>query len=564
MNANTDPVPTVVAGTSPDVEKIASEDRRIGVTLSGGGVRATFYSLGVLKYLVDSGLNKDVKVVSSVSGGSIANLVAATSSEFSSADSSGLEPNPSGFDRDLSMAATYLANVGIFFLPKLARVISVVVFLTIMGILATIVLTISIEPDDPGLWIDILAFSILSFCVSLPLALWLLLGFGLDVQRRHYASFVRCLYGTDEGFPAPGLKDHLAVLWSSSVEMVFGGYGLPAFASYMSLMTRLLGPDDGRSFRADTNAFKVSEFLRKDRWKERGSGDSGCWHIICATDLTSGQPVYMCRDWVYSPAYGWSTSHSVPVIDMVYASAAFPGAFSPLRLRADKMEFSRGSTAPSRLPDTLVVADGGVYNNLGTEVLDLAEDLRSRPLRKPGRISVPEAVSSAIVVNSGAPLRPKKISGMPIVRNLMDLLRINTVMYNSTLGPRLVALGAKGSVRPCAILEIGSSPVALARRLATEAPDPEMKRRAQQLYDAMASPGAEEEEYWSASAEDAAGTPTTLWPIGLAPARELCRLGYASAGIAAYVLYGHDSRSVEAMLSDLFDDDRMRRLIKKI
>jgi NTE family protein len=45
---------------------------RLGVALSGGGFRATVYGLGALLYLVDSGLNKQVTSISSVSGGSIA------------------------------------------------------------------------------------------------------------------------------------------------------------------------------------------------------------------------------------------------------------------------------------------------------------------------------------------------------------------------------------------------------------------------------------------------------------------------------------------------------------
>ena len=41
----------------------------LGVALSGGGVRATLFSLGALTALVDSGENHKVKEISSVSGG---------------------------------------------------------------------------------------------------------------------------------------------------------------------------------------------------------------------------------------------------------------------------------------------------------------------------------------------------------------------------------------------------------------------------------------------------------------------------------------------------------------
>ena len=50
----------------------------IGVTLSGGGFRATFAGLGVIRYLADAGLLHDLRYVSSVSGGSVANGMVAT------------------------------------------------------------------------------------------------------------------------------------------------------------------------------------------------------------------------------------------------------------------------------------------------------------------------------------------------------------------------------------------------------------------------------------------------------------------------------------------------------
>ncbi len=50
----------------------------IGVALSGGGFRATFAALGVIRFLADAGLLGNVRYISSVSGGSVANGVVAT------------------------------------------------------------------------------------------------------------------------------------------------------------------------------------------------------------------------------------------------------------------------------------------------------------------------------------------------------------------------------------------------------------------------------------------------------------------------------------------------------
>lgn len=48
------------------------------MTLSGGGFRATFAGLGVVRFLADAGLLHDLRYVSSVSGGSVANGMVAT------------------------------------------------------------------------------------------------------------------------------------------------------------------------------------------------------------------------------------------------------------------------------------------------------------------------------------------------------------------------------------------------------------------------------------------------------------------------------------------------------
>jgi predicted acylesterase/phospholipase RssA len=54
-----------------------SENPTIGVCLSGGGFRASFYALGALRYLAESGRLERVVSVSAVSGGSIAAAAAA-------------------------------------------------------------------------------------------------------------------------------------------------------------------------------------------------------------------------------------------------------------------------------------------------------------------------------------------------------------------------------------------------------------------------------------------------------------------------------------------------------
>lgn len=57
---------------------LPEEGPPLGVTFSGGGFRATFAALGVLRYLADCDLLRNLRYSSSVSGGSVANGVLAT------------------------------------------------------------------------------------------------------------------------------------------------------------------------------------------------------------------------------------------------------------------------------------------------------------------------------------------------------------------------------------------------------------------------------------------------------------------------------------------------------
>ena len=57
----------------------------VGVALSGGGHRAALFGLGVLLYLADSGRNRSVTSVASVSGGSLTNGYLAQELEYRTA-----------------------------------------------------------------------------------------------------------------------------------------------------------------------------------------------------------------------------------------------------------------------------------------------------------------------------------------------------------------------------------------------------------------------------------------------------------------------------------------------
>jgi hypothetical protein len=73
-----------------------TNERDIGVAMSGGGHRATAFGLGVLLALVDQRLNERVESISSVSGGSIANGIVMVGPDFGTVGSPDFERHISG------------------------------------------------------------------------------------------------------------------------------------------------------------------------------------------------------------------------------------------------------------------------------------------------------------------------------------------------------------------------------------------------------------------------------------------------------------------------------------
>lgn len=92
----------------PPGERSGEVHVKIGVAVSGGGHRATLFGLGVLLYLADAGVNRDVVTISSVSGGSIANAYVGMAGDYREAD-------PDEFRSQARRLATQIATRGTLF-----------------------------------------------------------------------------------------------------------------------------------------------------------------------------------------------------------------------------------------------------------------------------------------------------------------------------------------------------------------------------------------------------------------------------------------------------------------
>jgi predicted acylesterase/phospholipase RssA len=95
--------------------------------------------------------------------------------------------------------------------------------------------------------------------------------------------------------------------------------------------------------------------------------------LIAATDMTTGDLVFFCGEGLKNPLTGecWATSR--PSIAMaVAASSAFPPAFTPVEVSNKILQVDASS-----LPFPHFLTDGGVFDNLGGCLADLAGEAAS-------------------------------------------------------------------------------------------------------------------------------------------------------------------------------------------
>ncbi len=93
--------------------------------------------------------------------------------------------------------------------------------------------------------------------------------------------------------------------------------------------------------------------------------------IFYATNLQTGRSFRFRQDMLADYMLGVCSNTDVTLAFAVAASSAFPPVFSPIELETDPATWSKGSDIPNinRLREEIVLADGGVYDNMGLESL---------------------------------------------------------------------------------------------------------------------------------------------------------------------------------------------------
>lgn len=130
---------------------------RLAVALSGGGYRATVFSLGALQYLADARLNQSVTSIASVSGGSIANGFVAQEVNFRTATAEEFRA------RALQPLASCIAERGVLF--ALTRTKVFVATAILLGLGAIFLGGPWTLPMSLGLRVGFLLLALLSFGV---------------------------------------------------------------------------------------------------------------------------------------------------------------------------------------------------------------------------------------------------------------------------------------------------------------------------------------------------------------------------------------------------------------
>ena len=380
------------------------ESRMIGIALSGGGYRASLFGLGALLYVREAyraaqGLGRIV-TISSVSGGSITNAVLAHGGGLT-------KPDDDTFNQLVAQLMQQATGRGSMFTGITAK-LYYIVLLPLTFLLAIGLLWVGL-PKVPFATLAG-ALGIIAGAVAFAITAGKTFEWTSRLRDKGSIAFARLLTVI---LLSTCFALSLAVIAEPTLRMslalIAGGIAIVTGVAYVwSLRGDLIEQTFRRLLDTITTRARLADAM------------SDTHHVICATELQIAETVYFAQDAIRLAKIGAFAPGNLATARVVRASAAFPLAFPPVILPRlpeggiwdDMRDPAHGEPTPRRL----IMADGGVRDNLGTGWFDEYV---------PGL--------DALIVISAAPNRRQRrtIKALPGLSEFFGLLRSSFLPYES-------------------------------------------------------------------------------------------------------------------------------------
>ena len=499
------------------------ESKRIGLALSGGGHRATAWGLGSLLAITDMGLNGQVVSISSVSGGSIANGVAAHQGAYGSTSSA-------DFEKAIGPALRHISSEGLFFFGPATD-----------GWLLRFFVAV-------GLFID-LAVALLAATLAAGRhwapAWWLVTGVILAAAgwwvARKLPTKVRVTLAAVLALSGPLAAVAVAITTDadSRGSVVVSVAGLLVLTGVSLLLAFRMFR--GRSKVVD-RAMARLHFSSDGRSTRLADVDGTVHHVFCATELHAGDHAYLTPRVVYGYRFGKGTPGDLTLATAVQCSACLPGAFSPRRLPTRGFGLSRPweveGNNPPEIPDEIVVNDGGVYDNMADQ---WEQGMDGRDDRVAPSVQAP--AEELVVVNAGKAMGWSPFPTSSLKHEFSGLTRTIDILYDVSTSHRRQAMIARfraaaelGEGLTGALVHVAQSPFRVPTRYQMRSD--EAGERARTALAALATLGRDAAG-WDALTRSNPGVPTTLGALGASVTADLLEHAWVLTVVNVYVTLGY-------------------------
>jgi len=415
----------------------AAQPCRVSVALSGGGHRASAWAVGTLYGLLktrdaehgkgDHGRPLEFTSVASVSGGSITNGVVAAETDLD-------RVTADEFRTALGPLIETVATKGL--IPARGRTWGYFITLISSGaaFVAALVVAITVAATvgrGDASWGDLAPWYGAAVVV---VVLLVLVPPRVRAARRHAAPppapilvIVAVVVIAAIAYVTHRLAadTHGSAAWITAVACVVA-------VAVLGMLAVALVSRRGDVFRRALDRFHFNGVTLAD------SSHGATRHVFCATELQSGHQCFLSPDLVIEWNSGEGSPGQISLATAVQASAALPGGFPPVELDLDAagVRLTRPwepDGAPPLPVRTLVLADGGAYDNMGDEwELGFADRAR-----RSHRLDPAGQANFLVVANAGKNLGWKSFgSSGRLMRELRGLIRDQSIEYDATTSQR--------------------------------------------------------------------------------------------------------------------------------